>query len=82
MYDVFDRGMLRHYWPYKSGNEGHEKHEEAVAFASKLCDYFNEVHQGRDKLIPAAAGKNASARFWGGATFETNELKTSNLVLS
>lgn len=71
MYDVFDRGVLRNPWPYRGGNNGHEKLEEAVAFATKLCNYFNEIHAGRDKLIPAAAGKNASARFWGGATLET-----------
>lgn len=84
MYDVFDRGVLRHYWPYKAGNNGHEKLDEAVDYATKLRDYFNEVNRDRDKLITAAAGKNASARFWGGAKLELQEdaIKSSNLVLS
>ena len=73
MYDCFDRGVLRNPWPYRSGNNGHEKLEEAVAYATKLCNYFNEIHTGRDKLIPAAAGKNASARFWSGAKLELQD---------
>ena len=71
MYDCFDKGTMKHPWPYKAGNDGHNKHQEAVAFAEKLCDFFNEVDRTKDKLVPKAAGKNASPLYWGGATFET-----------
>ena len=73
MYDCFDRGQMKHPWPYRDGNNGHNKHQEAVDFAEKLCDFFNEVAKDKDKLVPKAAGKQASPLYWGGATFETGE---------
>jgi hypothetical protein len=75
MYDVFDRGVLKNPWPYRAGNNGHEKHAEAVAFAEKLCDYFDEVAEKAAKLCPKDS--KASALWWGKPQKEYDE--TSNL---
>lgn len=70
MYDCFDRGTMKHPWPYRTGNNGHENVNEAVDFATKVTDYFNEVESNKDKLVPKAAGKQASPLHWGGAQFQ------------
>lgn len=76
MYDVFDRSMLKYPWPYRSGNDGHKNHTEALAFAEKLCNYFDEVAEKAEKLCPKDS--KASALWWGKAKLEENE--TSNVA--
>ena len=71
IYDVFDRGILKNPWPYRAGNNGHEKNTEAVAFAEKLCNYFEEVAEKAEKICPKDS--KASALWWGKPQKEYDE---------
>jgi hypothetical protein len=70
MYDCFDRGTMRHPWPYKQGNYGHTEKREALEHAEKVVSFFNEVDREKERLVPKSAGKQASPLYWGGATLE------------